>query len=341
MKKFIGFERGINFGGWFSQCQLDKEHLETFITEKDFLAVKSMGADHIRLPIDYSLIETEDGKHTENGYSYIDRCVSYCKKYGLNMILDLHSTFGYSFDKAEDCRSFWKSTECQKRFLSLWDKLAARYGKLDFIAFDLLNEIVDSSVTDIWNRLALNTIERIRRFSNEVPILVGGTRYNSIFTVKDILPPPDDNIVYSFHFYEPYIFTHQGAEWEPTMKSDFRVSYPLAAGEYINVSKSDLGGQCSGIFYGMNESLTGKQMLSELFSEAVLIAEQRNVPLYCGEYGVIDNANPECAVSWFRDINDVFNHYRIGRALWTYKGMNFGITDEHYRSVFSRIKDLL
>lgn len=341
MKRFTGFEKGINLGGWLSQCQLEKEHLETFITQKDFSIIKKIGADHIRLPIDYSLIETEEGNPIEDGYNYIDRCVSYCQKYGLNMILDLHRTFGYSFDKAEDCRLFWQSNEHKKRFISIWDKLADRYGKLNFIAFDLLNEIVDSSVTDIWNELALLTIERIRYYSKEVPILVGGTKYNSIFTVKDILQPPDEKIVYSFHFYEPYIFTHQGASWENLMKSDFRVAYPLTAKEYIDESKLYLDGQCSGIFYHMNDSLIGKDMLSALFSEAVFIAEQRNVPLYCGEYGVIDNADPKNALAWFRDINAVFNHYGIGRAIWTYKGLNFGISDEHYSTVFNEISNLL
>ena len=90
MREFIGFKKGINLGGWLSQSSLEKEHLETFIVEKDLENIASMGADHIRLPIDYPLIETEEGSPIEQGYDYIDRCVSWCDKYGLNMILDLH-----------------------------------------------------------------------------------------------------------------------------------------------------------------------------------------------------------------------------------------------------------
>lgn len=91
------------------------------------------------------------------------------------------------------------------------DKLAARYGKYsDFVAFDLLNEIVDPDVAEIWNALALRAVERIRRVTKETDLLIGGARYNSIMSVKDLILPPDEHIVYSFHCYEPILFTHQG-----------------------------------------------------------------------------------------------------------------------------------
>lgn len=92
----------------------------------------------------------------------------------------------------------------------MWERLAGRYGNYpDFIAFDLLNEIVDVTVTDIWNRLASEAVGRIRKYTKDTWILIGGTCYNSVTTVKDIIMPPDERIVYSVHFYEPHIFTHQ------------------------------------------------------------------------------------------------------------------------------------
>ena len=55
MKTWNGFEKGINLGGWLSQWDLtDREHLETFITEQDIQDIRAMGADHVRLPVDYS-----------------------------------------------------------------------------------------------------------------------------------------------------------------------------------------------------------------------------------------------------------------------------------------------
>ena len=52
MRRFVGFEKGINLGGWLSQTELTREHMDTFITEEDFRNIKAMGLDHVRLPID-------------------------------------------------------------------------------------------------------------------------------------------------------------------------------------------------------------------------------------------------------------------------------------------------
>ena len=59
MRRFVGFEKGINLGGWLSQTELTREHMDTFITEEDFRKIKAMGLDHVRLPIDYELVEDE------------------------------------------------------------------------------------------------------------------------------------------------------------------------------------------------------------------------------------------------------------------------------------------
>ena len=57
------------------------------------------------------------------------------------------------------------------------------------------------------------------------------------------------------------------------------------------------------------------------------IAQERDIPLYCGEYGVIDLADNDSKIRWAADICSVFNKYGIGRAYWNYKGKDYGIVD--------------
>ena len=146
MLKDRGFYKGVNLGGWLSQCRLEKEHLENFITESDLKRIGEFGLDHVRLPIDYPLIETDDGTPLWEGYDYIDRCADWCEKYGLGLILDLHKTAGHDFSQAGGRTAFFESKDLQERFFSLWERLAKRYGSHNKIAFDLLNEVVDPAV---------------------------------------------------------------------------------------------------------------------------------------------------------------------------------------------------
>ncbi|MBQ3515664.1 MAG: cellulase family glycosylhydrolase, partial [Lachnospiraceae bacterium] len=214
MRKFDGFYRGINLGGWLSQGSLEKEHLDTFITEEDIKAIKKIGADHIRIPVDFELIEDEQGNILEDGHTYIRKGIDWCLQNDLNVVLDLHKTAGYVFDDAAYSNGFFDNKVLQERFINLWKVLASRYGNQpDRVALELLNEVVNPSVADKWNDIARRTIEAIRAITPDSWIIVGGTRNNSVVSVKELDAPYDERIVFTFHCYEPLIFTHQGAYW--------------------------------------------------------------------------------------------------------------------------------
>lgn len=142
MKKWIGYQKGINLGGWLSQCVYEKEHYDTFIVEEDLKRIASWGLDHVRVPIDYEVLETEDGAMIEEGYQYLDACLQWCKKYRLNMIIDLHKTKGYSFNELDN--TLFDQEDLKVRFLNLWVTIAKRYGKEEqCVAFELLNEVAN------------------------------------------------------------------------------------------------------------------------------------------------------------------------------------------------------
>lgn len=335
MRKVYGFQKGVNLGGWLSQGTLDKEHLDTFITEQDIATIDSWGADHVRLPVDYENLENEDGSIKEDGYTYIDNCISWCRKYHLNLVLDLHKTYGYIFDDPKYSSEFFYNKKMQDRFLNLWQNIINRYAKdSDILMLELLNEVVPNNVVDEWNDLALRAINLIRSVSKNVKILYGGVGYNAVTSIKKLLPPQDENIVYNFHCYEPLIFTHQTAWWVDDMPKDFHINYPGSIDEYMKISKTIRGAMCGALAdESVKLSSLGPDFFESIFSDGIETGEKYNVPLYCGEYGVIDQAPPEDTVRWFNDINSVFEKYGIGRAVWTYKEKDFGIAGEHYDSV--------
>lgn len=335
---FEGFQKGINLGGWLSQGPLDKEHLDTFITKEDIARISSFGVDHVRLPLDYENIEYEDGSDKDSGYGYIDSCISWCKEYGLNIILDLHKTAGYIFDDAQNCEAFFTDKGLQDRFINTWIKLSKRYGSYsDMIAFELLNEVVDPEVAEIWNDIADRAIATIREYAPDTWLLLGGTRNNSIISLKELRRPKDDKIVFNFHCYEPLIFTHQAAYWIDEMPKDYSITYPLPLGDYVAATKTVLTPAHVDLIDGFDQTLTGKDFFIRYFKEATDVAERYNVPVYCGEYGVIDNVALTETLNWFKDIHAAFEETGIARCVWTYKKKDFGITDEHYADILDKL----
>lgn len=301
MKKLIGFNKGVDLGGWFSQCDYSKDTLDNYVKPEDFKIIASWGLDHVRLPIDYDILEDDNG-YIEDGFERVDKAVRDAIANGLNIIIDLHKTVGFSFDEGEQETGFFENKAYRDRFIALWEQLAQRYAKYEgHVAYELLNEVTDQSFIDVWNECVKECIAAIRKHAPGIPVLVGSYWNNSAESVKDLDAPYDENTYYNFHCYSPLQFTHQGAYWTDMIKPEER--------------------------YSFEESGITEEYFEEIFSSALEKAEKEGTGLYCGEYGVIDVVAPEEALKWFKVINKVFEKYDIGRAAWNYRGKDFGIAD--------------
>ena len=305
MLKEMGFYKGVNLGGWLSQCDYSDERLDHFIEEKDFETIASWRLDHVRIPFDYNVIENEDGSYKEEGFDRISRGVQNALKNGLNVVLDLHKTAGFSFDSGEKELGFFEDEALQERFYRLWEEMAKRFGHDPaHVVFELLNEVTDQSFSKTWNRISDTCIKRIRAIAPDVVILVGSYWNNSASAVKDLDPPQDARVVYNFHCYEPLKFTHQGAHWDTGLCREDRFSFA--------------------------ESGASEEYFEELFSSAIEKAAKEGAELYCGEYGVIDIVPTKEALPWFKAIHAAFEKHGIARAVWSYRQMDFGLADERW-----------
>lgn len=304
----MGIKRGVNLGGWLSQCDYSLDRMNHFITEKDFAVIASWGLDHVRIPVDYNVVQTEEGVYLQEGFERLNQAFAWCDKYGLKAVLDLHKTKGYSFDKGEKQKGFFEDEALQERFMLLWEEFARRYGHMhDRVVFELLNEVTEERFSPIWNRLVTKTIARIRKIAPDTVILVGCYWNSSVSSVHALEKPYDDKVVYNIHSYDPLLFTHQGAPWVEGMDIHFRQDFEDA---------------------GIDEDY-----FERLFAQAIQKAKENNTVLYCGEYGMIDRAKPEDAVKWYRLIHRTFEKHGIARAAWSYKEMDFGLSDARMDAV--------
>ncbi len=326
----MNINRGLNLGGYLSQCEHNRKHYEEFITEADIAKIASWGFDHVRLPIDYEVLEDEEGHIKNDGYVIVERVVNWCERHGLNIVLDLHKAYGYDFNDAGDSKknNLFSDEGLQKRFIKLWDRISDYFCKYDNVVFELLNEVVEEDNADAWNRLIVKTVDVIRKNAPDTYIIYGGIQWNSAKTLKLLEKPRDSKIIFTFHFYEPLLFTHQKAYWVPTMNPEWDIQYPGVMEDYVTKSRI-IGDQGKAVYEcGLDE--VGTQLIDDFVQHAIKAAENAGVGLYCGEFGVIDQAPVEDTKRWFDDVNEVFSKYNIRFCIWNYKEKDFGIADNHY-----------
>lgn len=326
-----GYMRGLNFGHWISQYgELSDEHFSNFIVESDFEQVAKWGFDHIRLPIDYPVFYDEKtGEFIEKGLKYADFAIQTAKKYGLNVILDLHRTPGYSFDDTYDKEknSLFHNKKQQEIFISIWQMFAKRYiNEGDNLYFELLNELVQET-SDPWNELWPKAVKAIEEISPNRKILVGSNHWNNPDELKYLKFIDDPNIIYNFHCYAPFLFTHQRAGWNENM-----VAYPCSVTYPLNVKEHKKFFLDNDPWMLENFETVGKEELKTFLQSAIDFKNEHNCTVYCGEFGVIANADLKSTIRWINDIVDIFNENGIGHSAWSYRGFA-KITDENRNAV--------
>lgn len=336
------YKNGVNLGGWISQYgKKGTGHFESFIQKEDVKRIASWGMDHLRLPVDYPVLEDDDNpfEYKEEGFAYIDKCLDWCKKYSLNIIIDLHKAPGYSFTTLND-NTLFEDIEMRKRFIELWKTITHRYqGEGNNLIFELLNEMVEPD-SSRWNKLAHETIQAIREIDSDRKIIYGGNHHNSIRELENIDILDDPNIIYTFHFYHPHLFTHQKASWSK-MAVDYNqtIEYP---GQFVNLDSFESKYPEYKPWIAKNRGVKiNKEMMWADMKPALDFINKTGRELYCGEFGVIDRAPLRSRINWHRDFLEILNTLKIGWSIWTYKEMDFGLVNNQGEIVSEELIELI
>jgi hypothetical protein len=139
-------------------------------------------------------------------------------------------------------------------------------------------------------------------------------------------PLPDPNVIYVFHFYDPHIFTHQGATWGAYywrwVKGLHYPSSPENAAQ-VAIAVPDAVNRLSVIRYGQDH-WDAARMEAEI-NQADDWAKRHKVPLICNEFGVFRNfSDPKDRSTWIKDVREALERHNIGWTMWDYSG-SFGV----------------
>jgi endoglucanase len=309
----FSIKRGTNIAHWLSQSNRRGNERAGFFTEKDIAFIKSSGFDHIRLPVDEEQLWDSSGKRNEDAFLLLDSCLQWINNAGLRIVLDLHILRSHHFNEAE--KPLWTQPAAQDKFIQLWKDLSAAVHQWPngMLAYEFMNEPVADDAEQ-WNVLLARVADSIRSWEPERTLVIGSNRWQSASTFDQLkIPANDKNILLSFHFYEPFYLTHYKASWTKLKDFNGQVQYPGQV--VINGTTNE------------EKQVFSRDTLEKMMSKPIHLADSLKLPLYCGEFGVIDGSPFDSKMSWYKDLVAIFEKHHIAYANWNYKAGSFGIVD--------------
>ena len=307
-------DNGISIS-WLEQTW-DKHILDTAeVTDADLKLLKKLGFKSIRIPVAFAYFE-EHSIPLEKILSHIDRLVKQCGLYGFKLIIVYHS------GNLDDDNYASETTN----IADLWSFLAKRYQNVspDKLFFEIYNEPPHMDPQK-WKDAAYNIVNAVRKVDKRRTLLVGASNFNSIYELSRFVRLADENIIYIFHFYEPFFFTHQGAEWVGNQVATTGVPFPYERGKYfppLNPKAKNTAGESHYNEYpvdGNEQSIHDKLMIVKNW------AGQYDVPLLCSEYGVYNKyADPDSRCNYIKAMRRQLKALGIPGMLWDYNA-NFSI----------------
>ena len=351
MKTINGLNRGMGIGGWLTNYKRfnvlpkdrrmmitvgDMEHFESYITESDVEYIASLGMDHIRLGFDQIVLEESPFVYREEIVKILHDFVGWCRKYGLRAVLNMHKAIGNYCDILEES-GLMQSEPLQDRFVALWSMLEDEFADQNDVIFELLNEVV-SATADEWNALAGRTVDAIRAKNADRIIIVGGTDWNNPSGLRHVKIYDDENIVYTFHCYEPYEFTHQQGvlQWGPLFYNR-KMPYPCDIERYRDFRRVVENRENT---YEGYERMDINFLRDYLAPAKEFIEKHPDKILWCGEFGTIRHANLEWRENWMRDMITILKEWDIPYSVWNYlstpnDGNRFSLVDDDTRRVLT------
>jgi endoglucanase len=319
------FNKGVNLTNWF-QVNNPGQIQFTKYTKSDFEDIKSLGVDVIRLPINlHSMVtNTNDYELDPLFLKFLDEVVDWAEELEIHLILDNH-TFNPSVSTDPNIKNI---------LIPVWQNMAMYFkDRSNLIYFEILNE--PHGVSDaLWNTIQGEVISAIREIDTVRILIVGPSEFNSYHNLNAMLNYDDDNLIYTFHFYDPFIFTHQGASWtEPSMVSLENVPFPYIQSEMPPFPSDLVGTWIQSSFNNyINDGTIGK--VRELLDIAANFKNQRGVPLFCGEFGVLmNNVDNNDRIFWYGIVRSYLESKGISWTTWDYHGA-FGLFEEFGNDLF-------
>jgi endoglucanase len=289
----IALRRGVNLGNMLEAPQEGEWGL--FVQEEYFDLIREAGFDFVRVPVRWNTHAGQEWPYTvEPGFfARVDEVVDWALGRDLAVIVDFHH---YE-------EMMWEPWSNKDRFLGIWRQVAEHYQEYPSnVLFELLNEPNDQLNASLWNQYLEEALAVVRESNPTRDVVIGPASWNAYDWVSTLDVPNDEHLIVTFHYYLPFEFTHQGAEW---------------AGEEAQ--------KWLGRTWEASDSAK-----AEITSHFNLVAEwakrHKNVRILLGEFGAYSRADMDSRVRWTAFARSEAERHGFAWAYWEFAS-GFGIYD--------------
>jgi endoglucanase len=291
----VTLQSGVNMGNMLEAP--DEGEWGLTVQEEYFDLIREAGFDFVRLPVNWKAHTKRTGYDDgDMGYTIeqaffarVDEVVGWALKRNLSIILDFHNYEDLMSDP--NLNQFW----------FLWKQIAEHYK--DYppqVLFELANEPHGKMTAALWNNYMVDIMKVVRETNPTRDVIIGPVQWNAYDWVTTLDIPNDPHIIVTFHYYEPFQFTHQGAEW-------------------VAGSNSWLGA-----IWPDNEER--KREVVYHFDYVANWAQRHNVRILLGEFGVYSKADMASRIRWTEFVRSEAERHRFAWAYWEF-GSGFGVYD--------------
>ncbi len=300
--------RGINYGNMF-EAPSENEWGNPWKPEYAGI-IADLGFNHVRIPIRWEPAARSASTPPYTIYSSflnrIRQVVDSALDNGLYAIINMHHHELLYEDPAAQ----------KERFLAQWRQISEFFKDYpDSLLFEILNEPHGNITPEVWNELVPEVLDTIRTDNPGRIVLVGTPEYGGLGGLSSLEIPDDENIILTVHYYNPFQFTHQGAEWV---------------------------GDDADAWLGTkwNDSETERDVMRQEFAPLEAISKQKNIPVHIGEFGAYSTADIESREKWTTFLSRYFEELGWSWAYWEFSA-GFGIYNPQNKTFNTELVDAL
>jgi endoglucanase len=317
------------------------------ITDDELSRLKTMGFDFLRVTADPGIFIAADETRMRHLTRLAGQTAIRLISAGFNVIFDLHPvSVNPEFAPLKLVEGV--ETDSFKRYADVVEQLARELHDLphDKFAFELMNEpwLADKAEIARWQPMMELLHKRARKGSPTLPLVLTGAMWGDARALMqlDLKPFEGSNVIYTFHYYDPHTFTHQGVDGDegaflaglqwPANHSNIAKVRDDAFARIDLLKKPDaearqLKGVTATLLSDYELTAHDRHRVRSDFAAVARWASDHRIPaqrVFLGEFGCVVSASKtplgEDRVQWLRTIRDTAQEFGFGWSLWAYKG---------------------